>query len=559
MQRFSLNNLLTLLIVGSVGMIFQAGPMSAQSWIVEETFGGNGNDRGYNSVTNIQGGSLNIGAGRSFGNPASWPNVHVEYTDGLGNAVWETVYEIRSVEFDYSIIQLSSGDIAWTCGVNTGATADSDVIVVLTDAVGTVLWSTLIGVGNGANEVSASIIESTDGDLLITGYSDLTGSRDVLVARLDIGGALQWATIYGDFARDIGRCIREVPGDEYIIAGQTASFATSTEGLLFRIDGSGGLLWSSHYGGFGTDAFAALIYDGPTNSVFVTGVWNEGPNSDIYVVNADAAAGTEIASQVYTTANPGLEGGRFINRAFTPGNWVITGSAGSPLGGIDAFAMEIPSTLTPVNWFRLYGGVGIDMGRSISFAPTVPGLTEEGYWIFGMTDSFGAGNFDHYLIRTNLVGKSGCDQIEVVDPITVSGENPNTLLIDQIVEWDQINVDELPIFSQLVICPGQYVGPFAPKQADTQTPSHFAEAVSLGPNPVRTGAGLLLEFIAPEEESAMLYITDMQGRELKRLLIKVQVGSNKLTVPIGNWAEGMYLLRIGGMHVSYSLPFAILQ
>ncbi|GAG22677.1 unnamed protein product, partial [marine sediment metagenome] len=51
-----------------------------------------------------------------------------------------------------------------------------------------------------------------------------------------------------------------------------------------------------------------------------------------------------------------------------------------------------------IDWSRAYGGAGTDVGLSMQ-------RTEEGgYVIAGYTDSFGAGNYDVYLLKTDSEG-----------------------------------------------------------------------------------------------------------------------------------------------------------
>jgi hypothetical protein len=51
-----------------------------------------------------------------------------------------------------------------------------------------------------------------------------------------------------------------------------------------------------------------------------------------------------------------------------------------------------------LSWSRTYGGTNDDEGRSVRQT------TDDGYVIVGYTSSYGAGNADIYLVRTDVLG-----------------------------------------------------------------------------------------------------------------------------------------------------------
>lgn len=79
-------------------------------------------------------------------------------------------------------------------------------------------------------------------------------------------------------------------------------------------------------------------------------------------------------------------------------SYTITGSSSSWTGNSDVFLLHLDS-LGQYQWSRNYGGNESDIGRRILKDST------NGFFISGYSNSFsGNGNFDAYLIRTDLIG-----------------------------------------------------------------------------------------------------------------------------------------------------------
>jgi hypothetical protein len=165
------------------------------------------------------------------------------------------------------------------------------------DSTGTkLLWSTYYG-GSGVENVN-TVATDGSGNAIICGYSPSTnniassggyqttyggGSEDAFVASFSSSGSLNWASYLGGSGNDYGWGVATDASGNVIISGQTTStsgiaskgaYQTSLAGtsntFVTKFSQSGKLLWSTYYGGSGTDVAYNVTTD-IASSIFITG------------------------------------------------------------------------------------------------------------------------------------------------------------------------------------------------------------------------------------------------------------------------------------------------
>ena len=95
--------------------------------------------------------------------------------------------------------------------------------------------------------------------------------------------------------------------------------------------------------------------------------------------------------------NNGYDYGRDIKQDIDTG-YIATGSSSSfTSGNADAFLLKVDS-LGNFKWSYNYGGQGAEWGEAVVVT------LDSTYAVGGYTNSYGAGGFDFYLVRTNNVG-----------------------------------------------------------------------------------------------------------------------------------------------------------
>ncbi|MEO0049813.1 MAG: hypothetical protein ABIK42_01550, partial [candidate division WOR-3 bacterium] len=181
-----------------------------------------------------------------------------------------------------------------------------------------------------------------DGGYIIAGGTEY----DVYLIKTDANGNLLWERTFGGENDDWGCSVQQTSDGGYIIAGFTMSFgAGDWDVYLIKTDGNGNLLWERTFGGENDDRGYSVQQTSDEGYIIAGYTWSFGAGrADVYLIKTD--------------------------------------DNGNPL------------------WQKTFGGSSWDDGFSIQ--QTLDG----GFIIAGSTGSFGAGNCDVYLIKTDSEGNT---------------------------------------------------------------------------------------------------------------------------------------------------------
>ena len=209
--------------------------------------------------------------------------------------------------------------------------------------------------------------------------------------------AEEWSKTYGGSGGEHAYSVRQTSDGGYIIAGSTYSFGAGKDDFyLVKTDSQGIEEWSKTYGGSG-DEEAYSVRQTSDGGYIIAGYAESfgGGERDFYLVKTDSQ-GIEEWSKTH--------GGSCDERAYftqqtSDGGYIIAGYTESFGAGEDDFYLVKTDCQGIVKWSRTYGGFSNE--RAYSAQQTSDG----GYIIAGYTESFGAGNCDFYLVKTDSQGK----------------------------------------------------------------------------------------------------------------------------------------------------------
>ena len=127
---------------------------------------------------------------------------------------------------------------------------------------------------------------------------------------------------------------------------------------------------------------------GGTTSTFGSG------NTDMYIVKTDSMG---VPYGQKTIGGINIDQGTCIRQTSDSG-YVFLGYTNSyGAGGYDFYLVKMDSSFN-IQWTKTYGGTDWDFGNCVAQT------TDGGYILCGSTYSYGNGNLDYYLIKTNSLG-----------------------------------------------------------------------------------------------------------------------------------------------------------
>ncbi len=202
-----------------------------------------------------------------------------------------------------------------------------------------------------------------------------------------------WTTTLGGTDNDWGFSVQESSDGKYIIAGYTASFGAGYYDVyLIKTHADGETLWTRVYGGVDDDR-GFSIQETSDGGYIIAGITHSfGAGSyDFYLIKTD-----ENGNALWEKTFGGTDNDwGFSVSETSDGGYIIVGNTESyGEGESDVYVIK-----TDVNgdtlWTKTYGGEKDDVGVSIQKT------SDSGYIIAGRTSSFGSGYYDVYLIKIN--------------------------------------------------------------------------------------------------------------------------------------------------------------
>ncbi|UCG30040.1 MAG: hypothetical protein JSV53_11170 [candidate division WOR-3 bacterium] len=307
-----------------------------------------------------------------------------------GDTLWTRTYGGSQNDVGNKIIETSDHGYAILGETESFGTGNVDIWLLKTNGTGDTTWTRTYG-GVGW-EGASSVQQTPDGGYIIVGSTASFGAgyADVYIIKTDADGITEWTRTYGGANWDGAFSVEVAAVGGYIVAGQTASSgAGNTDAWLLRTDTTGDTLWTRTYGGSDADEFRSIAETSSDRIVLAGQTKSSGSGDfDVWLTEVDLG-GNVLWTRTY--GGPLTEIGACIIE-LTNGYLVAGHTQSFGNGDYDIWLLRT-NTIGDTIWTQTHGGYGIELGLS-----TVQ-TTDGGYIVAALTSSFGAGGSDVYLIE----------------------------------------------------------------------------------------------------------------------------------------------------------------
>ncbi|MCP4633186.1 MAG: T9SS type A sorting domain-containing protein [candidate division Zixibacteria bacterium] len=203
-----------------------------------------------------------------------------------------------------------------------------------------------------------------------------------------------WTRMHGSDRDDYAYTVLQNADNSYIVGGTTWSGdETEFDAYLLKLDENGDIIWTNTFGVEEGEFIYSMVEASDGGYVVAGMIGSTVDWRNAYIVKVDNEGDT-----VWSTTYPGSRNAvaHYINRT-SDGGYVVTGKQIVVGRNWEVFILKL-SQDGAHEWSNLFGGSNADEGHCIQ--QTADG----GYIIGGLTNSFGAGSGDHYLIKTDGAG-----------------------------------------------------------------------------------------------------------------------------------------------------------
>lgn len=321
---------------------------------------------------------------------------------------WTKIFGGGLYEFGRCVQQTTDGGYIVVGDTYSFGTGNFDVWLIKTDSEGDTLWTETYG-GTG-EERGFFVDQTTDGGYIITGMTSSYGSGgfDIWLIRTDGDGNLQWEKTFGGSFWDWGTSVQQTTDGGYIVTGMTEpSGMGDWDAFLLKTDSSGEYEWLQIFGAENYDNGMSVRQTSDGGYIVLADTYSYGAGSSDFWLIKTNSSGDSLWTKTF--GGTGTERSHSV-RQTADGGYILAGDTRSyGAGDYDVWLIKTDDDGNTV-WSKTFGGAEEDCGCSVQQ------INDGGYIVAGYTESFGAGNFDVWLIRTD-------DDGDTVWSKTVGGEN----------------------------------------------------------------------------------------------------------------------------------------
>ena len=298
--------------------------------------------------------------------------------------------------------QTSDGGYVATGLTETYGAGDYDAWLIKTDSNGNEFWNKTFG--EETREWALGGQQTSDYGYIIVGSAYTDNVIDVYLIKTYENGQEDWSKkIDWDGYKEHGYFVQQTSDGGYIVCAKTTNTLTGFYDIwLIKTDSNGNEEWNQTYGGDAQEAgFVVREIDDGYIIIGHTSSFGSG-NSDVWLIKTDED-GNEIWSQTYGGANS--DDGNDVQQI--DGGYIIIGSTSSYGDGDNDFYLIKTDENGNEEWYQTFDGSGVETDIEIMGYGSGMSIleTSNGYIMMGTTDaSYGSGSLDILVIETDENG-----------------------------------------------------------------------------------------------------------------------------------------------------------
>ncbi|MFX0124226.1 MAG: hypothetical protein ACFFAE_11360 [Candidatus Hodarchaeota archaeon] len=247
-------------------------------------------------------------------------------------------------------------------------------------------------------EIGGLVIQAADGGFVLVGYTRSygAGESDMWLVRTNAYGQQEWNATFGGSGIDAAWSAIQTVDGGYALAGDTLSYGAGESDMwLVKTNAYGQQEWNTPFGGSDKDTGKAVIQTTDGGFVLVGDTRSYGAGeSDMWLVKTDTHGNHEWNT---TFGGPKRDTGRSIIQT-TDGGFALVGYTRSFGAGESDMWLVKTDVHGNHEWNTTFGGPKGDTGWSVIQ------IADGGYALVGDISSYAAGESDIWLVKTDANG-----------------------------------------------------------------------------------------------------------------------------------------------------------
>ncbi len=308
----------------------------------------------------------------------------------LMTAVWNKTFKRSVNESARSVQETSDGGFIIAVSSESFDKNKKDVWLIKTYSDGIIEWDNhFVG---GGNDSVRSVQETSDGGFIIAAsYIGGIGGSDAWLIKTDSAGEKEWNDTFGGSGISAASA-QETSDGGFIIAGFTSPYdGGESDAWLIKTDSAGDEQWHQPLEGGDYPYSVQETSDGGFIIAVSTSLY-DGGKSDALLIKTDSAGEKEWRSLPFGKSD--YDYASSVQET-SDGGFIFAGSTRSfGAGESDAWLIKTDSAGFEEDGHKTFGGSDSDLARSVQET------SDGGFIIAGSTRSFGAGESDVWLIKT---------------------------------------------------------------------------------------------------------------------------------------------------------------